>query len=188
VTSGTDPQTGEPDAGWVTVALLGKPRGNRGEVTAVSFSSKPERYEALHEVFLFPRGTDGRHLPSVKHTVETTWFHNGVLIFKFAGIDTISDAETLAGSEVRIPAADRTPLEVGEFFQSDLIGCDVVDRHTGESLGRVSGWEDSGGAGLLVLEGGLLIPFARSICVSIDPAAHRIEVELPPGLKELNRP
>jgi ribosomal 30S subunit maturation factor RimM len=32
-----------------------------------------------------------------------------------------------------------------------------------------------------------MIPFARSICVEIDPASRRITVELPPGLKELNR-
>ena len=62
----------------------------------------------------------------------------------------------------------------GEFFQSDLIGCEVVDRRTGEPLGRVTGWEDAGGPGLLVVDGGLLIPFARSICVEIDPAARRI--------------
>ena len=175
-------------AGWVTVALLGKPRGNRGEVTAVSFSSKPERYEALREVVLFRRAPDGRIMPSGKLAVESTWFHNGTLIFKFQGIDTISDAETLAGSEVRIPLSERAPLDPGEFFQSDLIGCEVVDRRTGESLGHVLRWDDSGGPGLLVLEGDLLIPFASSICVAIDPAARRIEVELPPGLKELNRP
>jgi 16S rRNA processing protein RimM len=186
--SGTDPNNGESDSGWVTVALLGKPRGNRGEVTAVSFSSKPERYETLREVYLFRRGADGRSLPSANFRVESTWFHNGVLIFKFQGIDTISDAETLTGSEVRIPASERTPLDPGEFFQSDLIGCEVVDRSSGESLGRVDGWDDSGGPGLLVLDSGLLIPFARSICVAIDPAARRIEVELPAGLKELNRP
>jgi len=38
-----------------------------------------------------------------------------------------------------------------------------------------------------VIEGGLLIPFVRSICVEIDPAAKRIAVELPEGLKDLNR-
>jgi ribosomal 30S subunit maturation factor RimM len=55
-------------------------------------------------------------------------------------------------------------------------------------LGRVSGWEDSGGPGLLVVEGSLLIPFARAICVEIYPEAKRIAVELPEGLKDLNRP
>jgi len=38
------------------------------------------------------------------------------------------------------------------------------------------------------VEGGLLIPFARAICVEIDPLAKRIAVELPDGLKGLNRP
>jgi hypothetical protein len=32
-----------------------------------------------------------------------------------------------------------------------------------------------------------LIPFARSICVEIDPAAKRVIVELPEGLEDLNR-
>ena len=188
--SGTDPHTGDPltgdsDAGWVTVALLGKPRGNRGEVTAVAFSSKAERYQALRKVFLVHPQFGNSPQP---FTVESTWFHSGTLIFKFQGVDTISDAETLSGAEVRIPAAQRTALEEGEYFQSDLIGCEVVERATGDRLGRVTAWEDSGGpGGMLVLEPGTMIPFVRSICVAIDPAAHRIEVELPEGLKELNR-
>jgi 16S rRNA processing protein RimM len=167
------------EGAWVTIALLGKTRGNRGEVTALSLSSKPERYSALTEVYLFGNGE--------RHQVEETWFHNGTLIFKFRGIDSISDAELLSGLEVRVPLSERAPLEAGEFFQSDLIGCEVIERGSGDRLGVVIDWDDSGGAGLLVLEDHLLIPFARAICVEIDPAAKRIAVELPPGLKELNR-
>jgi 16S rRNA processing protein RimM len=171
--------TVSPD-GWISIAVLGKSRGNRGEVTALPLSGKPERYQALREVYLFGTGE--------RYEVESTWFHNATLIFKFRGVDTISDAQRLTGVEVRVPASQRTPLDPGEFFQSELMGCDVVDRRTGQSLGTVTGWEDSGGSGLLVVEGSLLIPFARSICVEIDPATRRIAVELPEGLKELNRP
>jgi len=32
-----------------------------------------------------------------------------------------------------------------------------------------------------------LIPFARAICVAIEPEARRIVVDLPAGLKELNQ-
>jgi 16S rRNA processing protein RimM len=167
------------DAAWVTVALLGKTRGNRGELTALALSSRPERYQQLREVYLF--GDGGRF------EVESTWFHAGMLIFKFRGIDTISDAERLCGSEVRIPAGERITLGPGEFFESDLIGCEIVDRRTGEPLGRVSSWQDAGGAGLLEIDGEWLIPFARAICVEIDPAARRIAVELPKGLEDLNR-
>ena len=177
------PVTEDPE--WVAIAQIGKTRGNRGEVTAVALSSKPERYQALQEVFLFaPGGPAGGE----KFQIENTWFHGATLVFKFRGIDSISDAEGLYGREVCVPASQRTTLDEGEYFQSDLIGCEVVDRRTGQSLGTVSGWEDGGGSGLLALDDGLLIPFARSICVEIDPAARRIAVELPEGLKELNRP
>jgi 16S rRNA processing protein RimM len=172
-----------PEAGWITVAVLGRTRGNRGEVTAVPLSSKPERYRQLTTVYLFGGSVeDGRKLE-----VESTWFHDATLIFKFRGIDSISDAETLARAEVRVPAAERTPLAPGEFFDSDLIGCEVIDRRTSRSLGRVTALEDAGGSGLLAVGPHLLIPFARSICVHIDPAAQRIEVELPEGLEDLNR-
>ena len=168
-----------PEDGWVTIALLGKPRGNRGELTAVPLSNKPERFETLKEVFLFGSGA--------RYEVESTWFHNGSLIFKFNGVDSISEAEPLRGAEVRVPITERVSLEPGEYFQSDLIGCDVVDRRTGEPIGRVTDWDDGGGSGLLVV-GDLLIPFTRSICVEIDPGGRRIAVELPEGLKDLNRP
>ena len=169
----------------MAIAQLGKTRGNRGEVTAVALSSKPERYQALQEVFLFaPDGSAGGE----KYEIESTWFHGGTLVFKFRGVDSISDAELLYGREVRVPASERTRLDVGEYFQSDLIGCQVVDKRTGDSIGQVTAWDDGGGTGLLVVDNSLLIPFARSICVEIDPAAKRIAVELPEGLKDLNRP
>jgi 16S rRNA processing protein RimM len=173
-----------PEAQWVTVAVLGKPRGNRGEITAEALSSKPERYQALKDVYVFPESPSGRE----RLAVEKVWVHGGVLIFKFAGIDSISEVERLRGAEVRVPWSERARLEPGEYFQSDLLGCEVIDNHSGASLGRVTRWDDAGGAGLLVLEGGALIPFARSICVDIDPARKRIAVDLPEGLKELNTP
>ena len=167
-----------PDQEWVTIALLGRARGIRGEITAFAFS-KPERYESLREVFLFPGGS--------RQEVESAWFHDNRLILKFRGVDSMSDAEPLAGLEVRVPRGERVPLEPGEYFESDLIGCEVVEREGGSSLGRVIGMAEGGSAGLLELEGGLLIPFARAICVAIEPAERRIVVDLPAGLKELNQ-
>jgi 16S rRNA processing protein RimM len=162
---------------WITVAVLGKTRGIRGEILALPLS-KPERYQALRQVFLFGGGE--------RYEVESAWFHDSSLILKFRGIDSISEAEKLRGAEVRVPLSERVPLEPDEFFQSDLIGCEAVDRRTGDSLGRVTDWNEGGGSGLLVLENGMMIPFARSICVEIDPAHKRIAVELPEGLQDLN--
>ena len=166
------------DDEWVTVAILGRARGIRGELTAISLS-KPERYAGLREVFIFPDGS--------RHEVESAWFHDNRLILKFRGVDTMSDAERLTGCEVRVPRGERMHLDAGEYFESDLIGCEVVERNGGASLGRVTAFEDGGSSGVLEVEGKLLIPFVRAICVAIQPEARRIVVDLPAGLKELNQ-
>ena len=169
-------------ADWVTVAVLGRPRGIRGEITAFSHSSHPERFAKLSAVRLFGNGDEhtGR-----EYTVERVWDHQGTLIFKFQGVDSMNDAEPLRGAEVRIPPAERVPLEAHEYFQSDLIGCEVRDHKTKRMIGRVTGWEEYGGPGLLSVDNGrLLIPFVRAICVDIRPADKIIETELPEGLEE----
>lgn len=156
---------------------------------AVGLSSRPERYAQLRAVTLF--GPDNRPLPGQPCEVESVWEHRGMLVFKFGGIDTRNEAELLRGAEVRIPISERPPLPDGEYYYSDLVGCEVVEAGTEERLGSVTGWTEAGGAGLLHVEvpgraDELLIPLSRSICIEIDTAAKRIVVDLPEGLKELN--
>ncbi len=45
--------------------------------------------------------------------VEQHWFHKGHVVLKFAGVESISDAERLAGMELQIPEEQRAPLEDG---------------------------------------------------------------------------
>ena len=156
----------------------------------MALSSRPERFQSLDEVYLF---RDPAAREPEQFQVESVWQHGGRLIIKFRGIDSIAEAERLEGAEVCIPRQERPLLPAGEYYHSDLVGCEVVDRRTGQRLGWVVGWNDGGGPGLLEVEGvrpghQLLIPFARSICVEIDPEARRIAVDLPEGLEELNWP
>ena len=119
--------------------------------------------------------------------VESVWFHKDHVIFKFQGVDSISQAEALVGADVCVPAGERLALPDGEYYQSDLIGFEVVD--AGRLVGKVEGWQEYGGPPLLEIrtpEGKeLLIPFAESICRNIDLDARRIDVTLPEGLEEL---
>lgn len=183
----TDSQRREID--WVTLAVLGKKWGRHGELIATSLTSGPERFSGLEHVYLFdPEGGPGAFRLI---EIESVWEHRGQLVFKFRGIDSISDAERLEGAEVRVPREQRAALPRGEYYQSDLIGCQVVDRATGGGVGSVRAIQDSGGPLLLEVGGEdkgepLLIPFVKAICVDIDVDARRIVVDLPEGLKELN--
>jgi len=164
---------------WITVAVLGRPWGNRGELTAVSLSSKPERFARLTQVRLLDSG--------LLREVESVREHDGTLLFKFRGVDSISDAETLRGAEVQVPLAERVPLEPGEYFHSDLIGCEVRERASGRPIGRVTNFEEYGGPPLLEIDGGrMLIPFVKAICTDIQPEERLILADLPEGLEDMN--
>jgi len=159
--------------------VLGRPRGNRGELTATSLSSRPERFARLKGVRLAGDGSS--------YEVEEVWEHSGELVFKFKGIDSISDAERLRGAEVQVPLAERVELDPGEYFHSDLIGCEVRDRASGRAIGKVTNFEEFGGPPLLEIDNGrMLIPFVKAICVYIRPDEKVIHVEIPEGLEDLN--
>jgi 16S rRNA processing protein RimM len=117
--------------------------------------------------------------------VEHAWMHGDHLILKFKGVDSISDAEKLAGADVAIPFEQRAALAEQEYYQSDLIGCEVVDA-SGRPLGVVDDFQETGGTPLLRVGEDLLIPFAKSICTKIDLERKQITVNLPEGLLDLN--
>lgn len=168
---------------WVAVAVLGRPWGNRGELTAVSLSSKPDRFARLKQVRLVGSVSSEHH--SI-HEVEHVREHDGALLFKFQGCDSISDAEALRGAEVQVPMTERVTLEPGEYFHSDLIGCEVRERGSGRVVGRVTNFEEYGGPPLLEIDGGrMLIPFVKAICADIRPEERLILADLPEGLEDI---
>ena len=102
--------------------------------------------------------------------VESVWDHEGVLVFKFRGVDSITDAEKLRGAEVQVPVSERIVLEPGEYFHSDLVGCEVRERGSGRLIGCVTRFEEYGGPPLIEIDGGrMLIPFVKAICGDIQP-------------------
>ena len=104
--------------------------------------------------------------------------------------DSMNDAELLRGAEVRIPPGERVALDPGEYFQSDLIGCEVWEAGAASALGSVRDVEFPGSAPLLAVdtnEGEVLVPLAAEFCNRIDVKAKRIDVTLPEGLRDLNR-
>jgi 16S rRNA processing protein RimM len=121
--------------------------------------------------------------------VENAWLHGPRLVLKFAGIDTISDAEKLRGLSVCIPRSERPAAAEGEYYFQDLIGCAMVDDTTGEPVGPVTGWSQTGAVPLLEVagpHGEVLVPFAREILSGVDLGARCIRVRLPEGLLDLN--
>ena len=129
----------------------------------------------------------GDALPATMLGVERVWNHGGTLIFKFQGVDSINDAEKFRGAEVQVPAAERVELEPGEFYFSDLTGCELRDRASNRLIGLVTGTVEYGGPALLEIDGGrILVPFVKAICTDIRPQDRVILADLPEGLEDLS--
>jgi 16S rRNA processing protein RimM len=167
----------------VVVAEILRERGNIGEVVARSVSDVPGRMESLRKAQLrLPDGSDQAV------TIESAWPHGENWVLKFAGVDSIDAAQRLRGSDLWILRQERGALPEGQYFQSDLVGCQVVDEKNGRVLGVVEGFEQYGGPLLLDVRADgrqVLIPFVPAICVAVNLGDRSISVDLPEGLLDL---
>ncbi len=114
---------------WVLLARLVRPQGRKGEIIAEIFTDFPERFATRQRVFLAAaEGSPARTtLPPRQVEIERYWLHQGRIVFKFKGIDSINDVDLLRGLEVVIPGEERAPLEDDAVYIGDLIGCQVID-------------------------------------------------------------
>jgi 16S rRNA processing protein RimM len=113
---------------------------------------------------------------------------HGRCVLKLRGTDSISEAEKLIGSEIRIPRSDLIPPQEGAFYTFQLRGCRVYQNE--DYIGTVTDVLDLGGTEILKVDGDneeTLIPFAQSYLKKIDLDLRRIDVELPEGLREINK-
>jgi 16S rRNA processing protein RimM len=188
---------------WIVLAHLLRPQGRKGEVLAELFTDFPERFDDQGRVFLAAPGFSGNVDEARAAEVVAFWLpvgkNQGRVVLQFAGIDTISDAEAIAGLEVLIPREERLPLDDEAIYISELIGCTVYDGST--PVGIVEDVQfamtaDGGrrlddAAPLLAVssvEGDeILIPYAKAFLVKVDTESKRIEMRLPEGLIEINR-
>lgn len=163
----------------VAVGRLFRVRGNKGELTGEIYSLQPGRAEKLKDVVL--ELADGKTRAS---KIAEIWWHDGRPVFKFEGIDSISDAECWSGADVLVADSEREQPEEGAFSHADLIGCVLWNREL--KVGMVRAVEDFGGGPLLDvrLEDGrdVFVPFSRTICKEIDVAAKNIRADVPEGL------
>ena len=122
--------------------------------------------------------------------IEELWPHKGLLVLKFTGIGSISDAEALIGCELQVPRSERARLDPGWNYVSDLIGCVVFDGDI--EIGKVEDVQfGAGEAPLLIVVAGSRrceIPYAEAYLKEVDLDHKQIRMQLPEGMLELNAP
>ena len=166
-----------------------KTQGRHGEVAVELHTDVPDRFRVGLKLFALVQDNSRREL-----RVEELWPHKALLVLKFAGVDSISDAELLIGCELQVPRSQRAQLESGWNYVSDLVGCVVFD--SGREIGRIEDVQfGAGEAPLLIVVSGVgagskryEIPYAEAYLQSVDLERKQIQMHLPEGMLELNAP
>jgi 16S rRNA processing protein RimM len=176
----------DPSGDFITLALVVKTQGRVGEVAA-ELHSDAARFAAGMKLFALGKAQGPRR----ELEVEEVWPHKGLLVLKFRGVDSISDAEVFIGAELQVPSTERAELEEGWTYVSDLIGCEVTDH--GREIGRIEDVQfGAGEAPLLIVAGGAWkkfdVPFAEAYLEGVDIARRQVRMNLPEGMLEINAP
>ena len=167
----------DPAIPWVAVGRATRAHGIHGEVSVLSLTDVPERFEKGSRVFIGEDGT--RPL-----TVAGSRMNRDRVLVRFEEIPDRTAAEALAGVYLFVPADSSPALPDGEFWPHQILGAEVR-LESGRSLGRVAEIVRTQANDVWVTreEGAeSLIPALRDVVISVDVAAGVIVVHEVPGL------
>lgn len=157
--------------GYLIVGRIGRAVGLRGEVEIAVLSDAQQRF-AVGSVLLL--GDESREV-----TIRSSRKPDVRTIVAFEGIDDRTAVEALRGAALFIPPSAARPLDEGEFWDHDLVGCTVVTVD-GRALGEVTDVLHQPSGELLEV-GEHLIPLRSDVVREVVPR-ERITIEPLPGL------
>ncbi len=173
---------------WIVVGEIVGTQGRNGEVKVVPHTDFPERFAEMAVVRLFrPKQEDSWRCLRV----ERYWFHKQFVILKLETVESIDDAQTLRGMEIRVSPDELFELPDGRFYVFDLIGLDVVTE-LGVVVGSIEEVLQTGANDVFVVRPRpgitknreVLIPVIDEVVLDIVPNEGRVLVRLMDGLLE----
>jgi 16S rRNA processing protein RimM len=161
----------DTDKGYLVIARVVSPQGNRGELKAELVTDFPERFASTRAVYL---GSEHR-----RYVVESHRLLDRVVVLKLEGIDSIGEAEQHRGEVVEIPEEDAVELPEGHYYWHQILGLRVVTAG-GEELGTIAEILRTGSNDVYVVKGPRgeqLLPAIRDTVKFIDLEAGQMTVE-----------
>jgi 16S rRNA processing protein RimM len=166
--------TGRPFEELVTIGRLVRPRGLKGEVVAEAVSDRPDRFPSLRAAYVPAAGGGSRRL-----AITSCWPQNGRFVVKIEGVDSIEQAESYRGLELRIGEEELAALPAGSYYHHQLRGLRVEDP-SGRELGQVADILEGGGEAVVLVvrgaQGEQLIPLATPFVKEVDLVLGRMVV------------
>jgi len=153
--------------------------GTGGTVKVRPLTDYVERFDGMTEVLV----SQGARLDL--YAIESIVAHGQWLLFKFAGIDTREQAQSLRSGILKVAESDLFPLPEDCYYIFQLQVLPVYDEERG-LLGTIVDVLQTGANDVYVVNGGrygeILIPVIKQVVTDIDLEERLVRVKLLPGL------
>ena len=170
------------EMGWLNVGTIVNTHGIRGEIKVKSHTDFPEvRFGAGSRLTLLP--PDGNVPFEVE--VQRARLHKNMYVVKLKGFDNINDVEKFKGGKLVVRDDDRVPLEEGQYYVRDIVGCTVVT-DDGRQLGVIRDVLSPGANDVWVVKRpkgrDVLLPVIDEVVLDVDVARRTVKVHVMEGL------
>jgi len=162
---------GDDSPPLIELGSVGAPYGVRGWIKVRSYTEPPERVFEKRRLQLVLRGR------SETYQIESTGRSGGQLTAKLRGVDDRDQARSLTGASIVVARDELPPRAAGDFYQTDLIGCEVVNR-SGVRLGVVRCFIETPAHTIMVVQGQqeIWVPAVPQHLQRVDLKARRVVV------------
>ena len=166
------------------LGVLGRAHGVRGELIFRPYNAGGTDLGELDlpltvELRRKSPGQIASDAPGSMKLLSARPFKDGSLV-RFEGIASPEEAAKLTNAELCVPRQALPPLEEGEFYVADLIGCAVEDAR-GKSRGVVNGCYWNGSQDVLQIKDAdgseLLVPAVEDFLREVDVPGRRIVID-----------
>jgi 16S rRNA processing protein RimM len=172
--------TGSPEGEpvYLAIGFLRRPHGVRGEIMVEIKTDRPEQIKVGAKFFL-----GKERLPLI---VATKRRHNKGLLLSFEGIQDRDEIGRFRNHYLYADVADLPPLPDGQFYDYQLLGLDVIEKESGESLGNLTDIIKTGANDVYLVKTKsgreILLPAIPDVVLDVNLAEGTMHVFLLPGL------
>lgn len=161
------------DMDQIAIGFIRTTHGVKGALKVESFSGERDHFLDLKQITLKSKGRS-----RVFSVEKISPFGKGLLI-KLQGLDNPESGKAFSGWEIWVDRQSAAPLNKGEFYQTDLCGCNLL--FEGSGVGTVLSIVQGGNGDLLEIElNGAketrLIPFIKEFIGDVDIEKKTIEL------------
>ena len=161
-----DPET-------LSIGVLGRPHGIRGDIYFRPHNPRSRAFDEVRRLWIVREGQRQLYVVTSMRPVADAY------IAHLDGVNDRDAAAALSLAEVLIARAALPPLEPGEYYVEDVVGC-AVEGEEGNALGVVRGtlWNGAHDVATVEDDDGVerMIPLVPEFVLSVDAPARKMRV------------